>query len=629
MTKKLEPGATDDATEDVMASSGEADDAVIGVAFRWSLLGIGGLLVVAAGVVWWLNRPEPKPETHSTPLVAPEVRTVKAEIPQVTFTDITEAAGIDFNHTNGAAGQKLLPETMGGGCAFFDYDNDSDQDLLLINSCHWPGQQPADSPPPTMGLYQNDGKGKFTNVTAGSGLDQTFYGMGVAIGDYDNDGWSDVFISAVGGDHLFHNEQGQGKFAEVTEQAGVAGGADAWSTSCGFFDYNNDGRLDLFVCNYVRWSAEIDLKLERTLDGVNRAYLPPTAFEGAFPSLFRNDGGGKFTDVSAAAGIQVKNPSTGVPLAKSLGVVFVDFDRDGWTDIAVANDTVQNLLFHNAGDGTFKEIGALAGIAFDINGQSRGAMGVDAANFRNNDDLGLVIGNFANEMTALYVTQGSALSFADEAIATGLGPASRLELTFGLFFWDYDLDGRQDVFAANGHLEDDIRRIQQSQSYEQPPHLFWNAGPDADPEFPAVSAEKAGEEMFKPMVGRGATYADIDADGDLDVLVTSSGGRPRLLRNDQDSGHHWLRLKLTAAGENRDALGARIEVHAGENIQRRFVSTTRSYMSQTELPLTFGLGRADKVAKVVVHWPDGSREEFADLAVDRVQELRQITLQLD
>ncbi len=623
-----------------------SSDEVIGRAFRRSLVVIFGLVVLGGGIVCWLNRPEQSNATTTTPLEAPEIRQSQAaRIPQVPFADITSEAGIDFVHVNGAFGDKLLPETMGGGCAFLDYNNDGHQDLLLINSCYWPNHRPAGEPVPVMALFENDGTGYFSDVTRSAGLDVSFYGMGVAIGDYDNDGWSDVFISAVGENHLYHNEQG--RFVEVTSAAGVAGASsscepqalasgievsstagvagarDAWSTGCGWLDYNNDGLLDLLVANYVQWSPEIDLSLERTLDGVQRAYLPPTSFAGTFPYLYRNDGDGRFTDVSAAAGLQVKNPATGVPMAKSLGVVFVDLDNDGWMDIVIGNDTVQNFVFHNQQDGTFDEVGAWVGIAFDTSGQARGAMGIDAARFRNDASLGLAIGNFANEMTALYVSQDASMNFSDEAIATGLGPATRLELTFGVIFFDYDLDGRLDLLAANGHLEDDISKIQESQQYEQPPLLFWNAGLDELTEFPAVPPEKVGSDFHRRMVGRGATYADIDSDGDLDILLTCNGGPPRLLRNDQQLGHHWLCFLLTGTACNRDAVGAWIDVTVGPRVLSRRVSTTRSYLSQSERPVTFGLGDAQHIDRVIIRWPDGTNQPVDCPEVDRSYEVTQ------
>ncbi len=601
------------------------DDEAIRRAVRRSVFVLAMLIPLLGLVAYWLNQP-PKPAAVTvTPLAAPEMRERPDQpVPGVVFRDATDTAGLHFVHCNGAYGDKLLPETMGGGCAVFDYNNDGHQDLLLVNSCSWPGRQPDGQPPPTMALYENEGAGHFRDVTHEAGLALTLFGMGAAVGDYDNDGWRDVFISAVGENRLLQNRQG--KFVDVTHEAGVAGEPAAWSTACGWFDYDRDGRLDLFVANYVAWSPEIDLSLDRTLDGAQRAYLPPTSFAGTFPYLYRNEGGGRFRDVSAAAGIQIRNPATGVPIAKSLGLALVDLDRDGWLDVVVANDTVQNFVLHNQRDGTFQEIGALAGVAFDSNGQARGAMGIDAGRFRNNGDLGLVIGNFANEMNALYVSSGDVLGFTDEAIATGLGPATRLVLTFGTFFFDYDLDGRLDLLAANGHLENEIEKLQASQRYEQSPQLFWNAGPDEPTEFCTVPAEKTGPEFARPLVGRGCAYGDLDGDGDLDVLITCVGSRPRLLRNDQQLGHHWLRFRLTGTRVNRDAIGARIEVHLGDRVLSRDISATRSYLSQCELVATFGLGAATHVDRVLVHWPDGSQQEVACPELDRLYEVTQAAM---
>jgi hypothetical protein len=600
-----------------------SDDAVIGRAFRWSLAVIAGMAAVAAIIIAIVTRPVPQPEPVVTPLAEAQVRQRPTLAPpKSAFTEIGASAGIDFVHENGAYGDKLLPETMGGGCAFLDYDNDNDQDLLLVNSCFWPWKRPKDRPEPTMRLYRNDGSGRFDDVTKVCGLDQTFYGMGVACGDYDNDGWVDVFISAVGTNHLFKNENGN--FVDVTAAAGVAGGQADWSTSCGFLDYDHDGDLDLFVCNYVQWSKEIDLGQNCTLDGKIRAYCPPTAFEGAFPILYRNDGRGKFSDVSAAAGIQIRNPSPPHgPMAKSLGLAPIDIDHDGWIDLVVANDTVQNFLFRNQRNGRFEEIGVAAGIAFSAEGLARGAMGIDSAHFRNNETIGIGIGNFANEMSALYVADRGELIFSDDAVSTGLGPPTRLFLTFGFFFFDYDLDGRLDVFSANGHLEEDIHKVQASQSYAQPAQLFWNCGPDQRTELMTVTAEQCGPDLFQPAVGRGAAFADIDGDGDLDLVMTETRGRPRLFRNDQKLGRHWVRFKLVGKRANRDAIGSWIEVVAGGTVLRQQVMPTRSYLSQVELPVTFGLGTNTRVETVRIRWPDGSEQTLTDVPIDRLIRVEQ------
>jgi len=597
------------------------DDAIIGVAFRRSLLVIVAIVVIAAGA-YLLTRAGDGPEAivEKQGVGAIEDREeATAEMPAVSFADVTAEAGIDFVHVNGATGEKLLPETMGGGVAFFDHDGDGDQDLLFVNSAAWPWDAADDAATPR--LYANDGVGAFTDVTREAGLDVSFYGMGVAVADYDNDGDADLFFTTLGANRLYRNDAG--RFTEVTAQANVAGEQDRWSASAGFFDYDADGDLDLFVCNYVVWSKAIDEELNFSLNGRDRAYGPPTNYGGTYSYLYRNDGDGSFTDVSAAAGIQVDNTATGQPMGKALAVSFADVDVDGKLDILVANDTVQNFLFHNQGDGTFVEKGSLAGFGFDGTGNATGAMGLDAGYYRNDEQFGIAVANFANEMSSLYVSQREGLlQFTDESAGEGVGAPSRLVLSFGLFFFDYDLDGRLDILQANGHLEDEIEEVQASQRYRQPAQLFWNAGPEARSCFAEVPADRTGE-LSRPIVGRGAAYADIDGDGDLDVVLTQSGGAPLLLRNDQRSNHHWLRVELTGSSVNRDAIGSWVELEAGGVTQRRQVMAARSYLSQVERPLTFGLGPADSIDRLTVHWPDGTTRELDATAVDTTLKVEQ------
>jgi len=603
------------------------DDAVIGRAFRQSLLVILAVAVVV-GVVLLLARGsrEEAPE-QAIETAAPEAVVTEADPPEVPFTDVTEAAGVDFVHHNGAYGDKLLPETMGGGVAFLDYDADGDADLLFVNSADWPHHD-AGRPSPPQALYRNDGTGeggdvRFTDVTAEAGLDVSFYGMGVAAADVDGDGWTDLFFTAVGENRFFRNRGG--RFEEVTAAAGVAGDPAEWSTGATFFDYDGDGDLDLFVGNYVRWSKEVDFELDYRLTGVGRAYGPPQNYQGTNPYLYRNDGvgaGGEvtFTDVSEESGVWIGNPATGLPAAKTLAVLPIDSDHDGAMDLMVANDTVRNFFFHNRGDGTFEEVGELYGLAYDSAGNATGAMGVDAGQLRNDGELAFLIGNFANEMTSVYVSQGDPTLFVDQAIGEGIGAPSRLMLSFGLFLFDYDLDGRLDLLQSNGHLEEEIGTVDPSQSYRQPAQLFWNGGLDHG--FVPVPPEATGD-LGQPIVGRGSAYADVDGDGDLDAVLTQVAGPPLLLRNDQALDHHWLRLELVGRAPNRDAIGARVNLTAGGVTQERQVMPTRSYLSVVERTLTFGLGDAEKVDKVEITWPDGTVETLEDLEVDQLRRVEQ------
>lgn len=587
-----------------------AGEARIRRALWWSL----AIVVVLGGALagFLLLRGGAPAETPAAlPAVpAPPTVSTDAAAPALPFADVTAAAGIDFVHHSGAYGERLLPETMGGGVAFLDYDNDGDQDLLLVDSAAWPWRDAR--PAAGSRLYRNRGDGVFDDVSAAAGVDAPLYGMGVAVGDYDGDGRVDVYLTAVGRNRLLRNLGGE-RFADVTEAAGVGGAEEDWSTSAAFFDGDGDGDLDLFVCNYVAWSPGIDREVDFRLTGVGRAYGPPTDFPGADSTLYRNDGG-VFVDVSEEAGLQVRHPTTGAPVGKALAVRPLDVNGDGRLDLAVANDTVGNFLFVNQGDGRFRESGASAGFAFDTSGAATGAMGIDAARYANDGRVAVAIGNFANEMSSFYVQRPGESLFSDDAVVAGIGAPSRRALTFGLLFADVDLDGAADLIAANGHVEPEINRVQASQRYAQPAQLFWNCGAACDWRFAA--ADQVGD-LATPLVGRGAAYADIDNDGDLDFAITQVGGRPALLRNDQRAGHHWVRLRLAAAPPNRDAIGAVATVYTGDATQTRMVMPARSYLAQVELPLTFGLGAAARVDEVTVRWPDGNVERWRDLAANR------------
>ncbi|MBI3409024.1 MAG: CRTAC1 family protein [Planctomycetes bacterium] len=563
-------------------------------------------------------------------------------VPKVRFTDVTAKAGIHFTHVNGAFGKKLLPETMGGGVAVFDFDNDGKPDILFINSCYWPGFE-KDGKAPTLALYRNKGNFEFEDVTEQAGLAVTMYGMGVTVGDYDNDGWTDIFITGVGGNRLFHNEpdgKGGRKFVEVTAQAGDLNEGQSWSTAKGddflkvstpisfpssaaWFDYDNDGKLDLIVCNYVTWSPKFDLDQNFTLQGKAPAYGPPRFFKGMFCSLYHNEGNGKFKNVTGTAGLQILSP-IGEPMAKALGVVVNDIDEDGWPDIVIANDTVRNFFFRNNRDGTFKEIAQEAGVAY-AEGAARGAMGIAFGEYRPGKRA-LVIGNFANEPnTLLRLDHKEKLLFSDVALIEGLAGPSRIVLKFGLFFFDFDLDGLLDLLTCNGHLEPHINVVQPGQSYKQPVQLFWNMGKKRT--YEPVGPEHAGPDLFRPMVGRGCAFADFNGDGFLDVVLVENGGEARLLKNEGGTGHHWVRVLLEGDGvrTNKSAIGARVILTAGGKTQSREVTSAVGYLSQSEFAVTFGLGESTKVDKIEVIWPgiNAGRSVLEKLEVDRLYQIKQ------
>ena len=505
--------------------------------------------------------------------------------PLVAFTDVTLQAGIRFVHNSGAFGRKYLPETMGSGALWFDADGDGWQDLLLVNSKNWPGHPGQRSLP---ALYRNTHDGAFLDITRGSGLDVEVYGIGAAAADYDNDGKVDVYITALGGNRLFKN-LGGGRFLDVTSTAGVADGG--FSTSALWFDYDNDGKVDLFVTHYVEWSIDKDLFC--TLDGKNKSYCTPESYKGQSPSLFRNRGNGTFENVTKQAGIFDTS-------SKGLGVAMLDFDGDSRMDLFVANDTEPNRLYRNKGNGTFEDVAVGAGIAFSESGVARAGMGVDASDYDGSGRPSLIIGNFANQMMALYHNEGHGL-FIDDAPKSAVGRSSLLTLTFGCFFFDYDLDGLPDIFAANGHVSDDIERVQSRVTYAQRPHLFRNVGRK---QFEDMSLQ-AGPALQRAIVARGAAYSDYDHDGDLDIVVTTNNGPARLFRNDGGNRNNVLRVETVGTTSNRDGIGARVEVSVRGARLWQIVKTGSSYASQSELPLTFGLGGATTVDGVRVAWPSG------------------------
>ncbi len=512
---------------------------------------------------------------------------------QITFRDITAQAGIHFTHNNAAFGKKYLPETMGPGCAFIDYDNDGWPDILLINGESWPGHS---GPQTTPKLYHNNHDGTFTDVTQKAGLAIPMFGLGVAVGDYDNDGYDDIFMTALGQNHLFHNNR-NGTFTDVTKSAGMWG-PNEFSTSAAWVDYDRDGKLDLVVSNYVQWSIQGDLFC--TLDGTHKSYCTPESYKGSSARLWHNLGNGKFEDATEKAHF-FDNTS------KSLGVAILDYDGDGWPDIFLANDTQPNKLYLNKHDGTFEEKAVPAGIAFSEDGIARAGMGVDAADYDHSGRPSLIISNFANQMLSLYHNEGNGL-FVDEAPSSEVGRATLITLGFGCFFFDYDNDGWPDILVADGHIEDQIEKVQKRVSYNEPPHVFRNLGGG---KFIEVT-QSLGAAFAAPRVGRGAAYADINNDGALDVLMTTNGGRAYLFRN-EGTINHSLRIKLVGTKSNRDGIGAVIRLASGQIKQSKMVRSGSSYLSQSELVATFGLGQKDKADAIEIQWPSGQTDKLANI----------------
>ena len=524
----------------------------------------------------------------------------------VSFTDVTAQAGIHFHHNSGRTGKKYLPETLGSGCAFFDADGDGWPDILLINGKNWTPTARKSLP----ALYRNNHDGTFTDITSGSGLDVEMYGMGVAIADYDNDGRDDVYITALDGDRLFHNE-GHGKFRDVTKSAGIQNAN--FGTSAAWFDFDRDGKLDLFVANYVEWSPKLDLWC--SMDGATKSYCTPESYKGTRSRLYHNLGGGRFEDVAGKAGL-------GDPTSKSLGVAVLDYNSDGWPDLFVANDTQPNKLYRNNRNGTFTEEGIAAGVAYGEDGVARGAMGVDSADYDRSGRSHLLVGNFSNQMLGLYHNEGNGL-FVDEAPSSDVGRSSLLALTFAVFFFDYDLDGYPDIFTANGHIDDQINRVQPKVTYRQPPLLFRNLG---NGRFKNVTSQM-GAAFNRPIVARGAAYADFDRDGDLDLLISTNNGPAYLYRNDGGNRNHWLNIRLTGVRSNRNGIGAEVRVRSAGGTQTGTVHSGSSYCSQSDLALTFGLAN-NTSASVEIQWPSGARQSIGQVAADQflvIDESRGIT----
>ena len=527
----------------------------------------------------------------------------------VKFTDVTEAAGIKFQHFTGATGKRYMPETMGAGCAFLDYDADGNLDILLANGTNLTVVDPTHTPR----LYRNIGNGKFIDVTEVAALDVPMYGMGITIADYDNDADPDIYFTNVGENRLFRNN-GDRTFTDVTGFTNV--GDTSWSTSAAFFDADNDGWLDLFVCNYVDWTPETDIPCVVNIAGEMpppRTYCTPNVYTGRSCRFYRNRGDGTFSDRTSEAGLSN-------PIGKSLGVTLLDYNRDGWMDLGVANDTEPNFLYRNNGDGTFTDEAVVMGIAFSETGKARGSMGIDAADVYNTGGTAIAIGNFSNEKTAFFYAEPDDPYFADRADNVQIGATSHRLLTFGLLFFDCDLDGALDLFCVNGHIEPEVSRYQQHTPYAQMPSLFRNRG---DGTFQDI-AKHAG--LTHVSVGRGCAYGDYDNDGDLDLLVSNNGatqahGKVWLLRNDTTPSSNYLRVSVIGTRSNRDGIGAKIRLTSDNTVQQQMIRTGSSYCSQSETVLTFGLGESETVAVLEIQWPSGKMDRYVELTANQLIEV--------
>jgi enediyne biosynthesis protein E4 len=520
----------------------------------------------------------------------------------VQFVDVGDAAGIHFMHRSGASGRLYFPETVGSGCAFLDYDSDGHLDLFLVNSSRLPGF--SGKGPFYPALYHNKGDGTFEDVTKPAGLAFDSYGIGCAVGDYDNDGHPDLYVTALGPNHLFHNK-GNGTFTDVTAQAGVVD--PRFSTSAAFVDYNRDGFLDLFVCNYCRWSPEINKICPDS--GGHPHMCGPTTYQGVSNALYRNNRNGTFTDVTRQAGLYALR-------GKGLGILIWDPNDDGWPDLMIANDQEPNLLYQNNRDGTFTERGVEAGIAYSLTGRARAGMGIDSTDPLNNGREAVVVGNLHREGLALFRDTGSGL-FSDIAEQAGLFAASLPDVTFAAVFCDYDLDGRKDLLIANGHVDQNAATMGEGASFEQRLRLFHNEGAVAGMPYFRDVTDISGPGLSPRAVYRGIAVGDFDEDGAPDFLVSTNRGKPLLLRNEDRNQNHWLQIRLRGTKSNRDALGSRLRITAGGVTQTGWIRSGSSFASANDACAYFGLGEATRIDRIEVRWPTGQIEGFAGTRADQ------------
>jgi hypothetical protein len=520
--------------------------------------------------------------------------------PAVRFTNVTKEWGIRFVHR---AGLQDPPTTLGGAVIVFDYDRDGRPDLFFVNGAPWPWEDASTAPASTCALYHNDGGGHFTDVTHAAGLDIMMQGMSAAAGDYDNDGYPDLFVTGVGQNRLFHNQR-DGTFADVTEAAGVGGNGQMWSTGATWIDYDGDGKLDLVVANYARWLGDVDLATAFSVALMGHSYGAPTGFVGTFPSVYRNLGHGRFALVPGSAGLHNIDPQTHLPVAKALAVVPLDANDDGKLDLLFTYHNADSALFLNQGDGTFRQWTTDASRRNE--GASAGLASASTLPFARSEDADAILGSLESAQTLERRSH-------DETLL-------HLGGKLGVALLDYDLDGRLDLFSGNGRAEPDVNRFESGYHFSAAPQLLWNRGRAWAP-APAPGAE--GGAWAIPVVARGIAVADLDGDGDSDVIIAQNNGPAIILRNDQRSGLPWLRIALVATRSQPEAGGARVEVHTPRRVLIRTMAPAMGYMAQSESVLTFGLGEDARVRKIVIHWPSGQRQELQTDAINRTLVIRE------
>ncbi|MDX1970885.1 MAG: CRTAC1 family protein [Planctomycetaceae bacterium] len=593
------------------AAEPQDDDRRIGQGVALSAFLIIGLVL---GGWWWRNiwlAPSPVEPVGNDPLPtypSISVPPPAQDLPQLPLVDITAPAGLNFIHENGTTAERRLPESMGGGSVAFDFDLDGDQDLLLIHSAILTADRSS------LVLYANQGDATFRDVTLAAGLHASLVGMGATAVDYDEDGWPDLLVTGIDSARLWRNQGGW--FGEVTSEVFVDGPPSGWSLAACWLDYDRDGDLDLFVGHYLAWSAERDDALNCRWNGIDPSYCDPDLFAGTQPRLYRNLGDGRLRDVTAPSELEVVNADTGQPVAKITSAVATDLNGDGWADVIANGDGAPNLVFLNQRDGRLREVGREWGLAYDRQGLVVRSFGLEVGRIPGQPSPIFAMGRVANAMNALFVKSPEAELWTDHALTAGCGLPSRLVCTWGLRFVDLDLDGRLDLITANGQHQEGLEALQTSQSRAQAPQIYWSRS-QSPPKYELLTSRETGTEALLPLAGRGVNGSDFDGDGDPDLLLTANGGPPRLLRNNQTRGHHFVRIELHGRQSPRDPRGALITFPDLDPTVVAEWQPQGGYLTQHEAAIVIGLGERESIHRIEVHWPSGTRQELEALPVDQ------------